>query len=109
MEDLACKHLALEFFIAIIENAPHLVDNKPEMIRKLIDCIFKMMISVDVEVDDTWMKPAEGFQDRDSEEDVEIDYVKLGRKQITKVLSLTEEEGLEEYILSLIYQTMQND
>lgn len=39
----------------------------------------------------------------DTAQEVKIDYVKLGRKHITKVISLTEEEGLQEYILQLIY------
>jgi hypothetical protein len=30
----------------------------------------------------------------DTAQEVKIDYVKLGRKHITKVISLTEEEGL---------------
>lgn len=66
--------------MCIIENAPHLLDNRNELIQKLVDCIFKLMLAVDADVDESWMKPAEGFQDRDSEQEVEIDYVKLGRK-----------------------------
>jgi len=32
LEDLVVKHSALEFFIAIIENAPHLLDNRAAMV-----------------------------------------------------------------------------
>lgn len=80
LEDLAVKNSSLEFFVTIVENAPHLLDSRTEMIQKLVDSIFKMMLAVEPEVDESWSKPAEGFQDRDSEQEVEIDYVKLGRK-----------------------------
>jgi hypothetical protein len=71
-------------FVELLEASPKMVDNRLDLLSTVADAIFKMMLQVEVDVDESWLRPREGFQDKDGklteEEGVEIDYVKLGRK-----------------------------
>ena len=101
LDDLGVKYLALEFYITILSSSSAHLLTDMDTFTKLVDCVFKMMLEVDVEVDESWNNPAEGFEDKDDDE-VEIDYVKLGNKMLTRLLGNTSIEGGLTYILSLV-------
>ncbi|MEE4248660.1 MAG: hypothetical protein V2I33_25055 [Kangiellaceae bacterium] len=61
IEDLGIKHGTIEFFITLIEQAPKLVDGRLDLLSKVTDCVFKMMLEVDSEVDESGLYPKEGF------------------------------------------------
>ncbi len=60
------------------------------------------MFGVDAEVEETWSRPHEGFDDKD-EETVDIDYVKLGRKLVSRFMYNGSGKDILPYLLSLIH------
>ena len=70
----------------LLENTDDLLENTPEITNGLLEKTFRMMLGVDIEVEESWSKPHEGFQDKE-DETTDIDYVKMGRNLISRILS----------------------
>ncbi|CAG9313658.1 unnamed protein product [Blepharisma stoltei] len=103
-ENLGIKHLSLEFIVALAGRLHKEFQEKKEIAVNLCTKIFQTMISIDEEVDPAWACPAEGFEEPDDEEEegVEIDYAKLGRKQLTSMIEGVGESFLLPTVLGLI-------
>jgi hypothetical protein len=100
-EDLAIENQTLEFMAVLLEHTTDILTEYPEAVKSLIEKTVKMMIKVDSEVEDTWYKPHEGFQDVE-DETIDIDYVKLGKKLIIRYLTNVEDKGAVPYLFQLL-------
>ena len=62
----------------MIERIPNIVKKDTELLKQLIELIFKLMIDIDEDIEESWMKPKEGFKDDgDGEDGVRIRGAKL--------------------------------
>lgn len=73
----AIRHQPVEFAVTIVERLPNLVKKDIETLKEMLDLIFKLMIDIDEDVEESWMKPKEGF--RAEEEEEEEDSVHFGK------------------------------
>lgn len=71
------RHQPVEFAVTVVERIPSLVKKDQETLKVLLDLIFKLMIDIDEDVDESWMKPKDGFKIEEEEE--EEDSVHFGK------------------------------
>lgn len=57
---------------------------------QLLDLIFKLMIDIDEDIDESWLKPKEGFKAEEEEE--EEDSVHFGKTCVDRLVSAIGEE-----------------
>ena len=99
--------------MTVIERVPSIVKKDSALLKELIEVIFKLMIDIESEIEQSWLKPKEGFKDSgaaDEDEDGE-DNVNFGKSCIDKIISAVGDE-LCLPILSVIVQesmAMEND
>jgi len=74
----------------VVERLPTLVKKDQETLRTLLDLIFKLMIDIDEDVEESWMRPREGFKIEEEEE--EEDSVHFGKVQVDRLVSCIGEE-----------------
>lgn len=55
--------------VSIIERIPSLVKKDEEFFKSLLDLIFKIMIDIDEDIDDSWLTPPEGYRLQDEDEE----------------------------------------
>ncbi len=84
------RHQPVEFFVTIVERIPAIVKKDIETLRQLMDLIFKLMIDIDEEIEDSWCKPKEGFKTDEDEED--DDAVAFGKTCVDRLVSSIGEE-----------------
>ena len=53
----------IEFFVTVIERIPSIVKKDKDLLKNLFELIFRLMIDIDKDIDQSWMKPKEGFRD----------------------------------------------
>jgi len=56
----------------------------------LLDLIFKMMIDIDEDIEESWMRPKEGFKSEEEEE--EEDSVHFGKNCVDRIVSSVGED-----------------
>lgn len=71
------RHQPIEFAVTVVERIPNLIKKDLETLKTLLDLVFKLMIDIDDEIEESWMKPKEGF--RIEEEEEEEDSVHFGK------------------------------
>ena len=76
--------------MTVVERLPSVVKKDIETLKALLDLIFKLMIDIDEEVDESWMKPKEGF--KPDEEEEEEDSVHFGKTCVDRLVSSIGEE-----------------
>ncbi len=76
--------------MTIIERSPSIVQKDLSTLRELLDAIFKLMIDIDNEIDNAWLKPKEGFKVEEDEED--DDSVAFGKTCVDRLVSAVGEE-----------------
>jgi len=81
----------IEFFVTVIERIPSIVKKNTELLSQLIEIVFKLMIDIDSDIEESWMKPAEGFKDNNDGEEGE-DNVSFGKTCIDKIISAVGDE-----------------
>lgn len=112
-QDLGLKSLILEFAVSISERIPRQIQKNLQLGTGLLKMIFEMMIAIDSDVDDSWKVPEEGFCEKDEEEEggVDIDYAKIGRKLVSRLIDSVGDKYLLQPCLSSIHQALsdQND
>ena len=69
-----------------MERVPSIVKKDEELLKALIELIFKLMVDIDEAIEDEWLKPKEGFNDGGQAEEGE-DNVSFGKSSIDKVIS----------------------
>ena len=72
----------------------------------MLDLIFKLMIDIDPDVDEGWMRPKEGF--RADEEEEEEDSVHFGKTCVDRLVSSVGEEIMLPLLSQLVQNTLAN-
>lgn len=81
------RQLPIEFFVTVIERIPSIAKKNIELLKSLIEIIFKLMIDIDDSIPESWQKPKEGFIDKE-EDDLNCDNnVDFGKGCIDKIIS----------------------
>ena len=55
--------------MTIIERKPAIAKKDELLIKDVLEQIFNLMIDIDPDIDNAWLKPKEGFAGEDEEED----------------------------------------
>lgn len=84
------RHQPVEFFVTVAERHPNVVKKDQEILMALLDLIFKLMIDIDADIDEQWLKPKEGFRTEEEEEDE--DAVHFGKTCVDRIVSSVGEE-----------------
>jgi hypothetical protein len=71
------RHQPVEFAVTVVERVPNLVKKDIETLKSLLDLVFKLMIDIDEDIEESWMRPKEGFKVEEEEE--EEDSVHFGK------------------------------
>ena len=53
----------------MVERKPSLMKKDEALTKDILEQVFKLMIDIDEDIDVSWMRPKEGFQGKDEEED----------------------------------------
>lgn len=51
----------LEFVVTIIERQPSIVKKDQNLLKDVLESIFKLMIDIDSDIEASWLSPKEGF------------------------------------------------
>ena len=73
----------------------------------MLDLIFKLMIDIDKDIEESWLKPKEGF--RADEEEEEEDSVHFGKTCVDRLVSSVGDEIMLPLLSQLVQTTLQND
>lgn len=111
---IACQDFAnasirqqpLEFVVTLIERKPSMVQKNVELLKDILEQIFKLMIDIDEDIEESWMKPAEGFQQDGDEEE---DHVAFGKNCVDRLVSSIGETIMLPLIGQLVMNTISND
>lgn len=97
----------IEFYVTCIERIPSIVKKDTELLKNLIQLIFRLMIDIDADIEETWLKPKEGF--KDNQDDGEEDNVNFGKGCIDKLISAVGDEICLPLLSQIVNETMTND
>lgn len=96
----------LEFVITLVERKPSFVQKNNDLLKDILESVFKLMIEIDSEIDQEWMRPKEGFtQDGDEEED----HVSFGKNCVDRLVSSIGDGIMLPLIGTLVMNTISND
>jgi hypothetical protein len=87
--DKICQQ-PIEFYVTCIERIPSIVKKNTALLTELIQLIFRLMIDVDADIEESWLSPKEGF--RDNNDDGDEDNVNFGKSSIDKLISAVGDE-----------------
>jgi hypothetical protein len=73
----------------------------------VLDVIFKLMIDIDPDIDESWLKPKEGF--KADEEEEEDDAVHFGKTCVDRLVSSIGEETMLPLLSQLVANTLANE
>lgn len=97
----------VEFYVTCIERIPSIVKKDTELLKSMIQLIFRLMIDIDADIEDSWLKPKEGF--KDNQDDGEEDNVNFGKGCIDKLISAVGDEICLPLLSQIVNETMTND
>lgn len=66
--DSNTKIESVESLVSVIERYPGLASEQ-NLLKSVVELVFKNMLEIEDEVEEEWMKPAEGFNDDLIEDD----------------------------------------
>jgi len=95
--------------VTCIERVPSIVKKDQELLKQLIELIFKLMMDIDADIEESWMKPKEGFRDNEDGGDGEEDNVNFGKGCIDKIISAVGDEICLPLLSIIVNNTMSND
>lgn len=101
----------LELYVTIVERVPNIVKKDTELLKQIIELIFKLMIDIDSDIEDSWLKPKEGFKDAgagDEDEEGE-DNVNFGKSCIDKIISAVGDELCLPILSEIVNNTLNNE
>jgi hypothetical protein len=101
------RHQPVEFFTTIAERIPSVLRKDEETLKNLLDLIFKIMIDIDEDIEESWMVPKEGF--KVDEEDEGEDSVHFGKGTIDKLVSCVGESITLPLLSQLVMNTVSNE
>lgn len=101
------RHQPVEFFVTVVERVPNVVKKDVETLKALLDLIFKLMIDIEEDIDESWMRPKEGFRADEEEEDE--DSVAFGKTCVDRLVSSIGDEVMLPLLSTLVQATLSND
>lgn len=105
--NLTIRHQPIEFFVTVIERQPSIVKKDVETLKAVLDVIFKLMIDIDSDIDESWMRPKEGF--KADEEEEEDDAVHFGKTCVDRLVASIGEEIMLPLLNMLVTNTLSNE
>jgi importin-5 len=90
-----------------MERVPAVAKKNAEFLKELIQLIFQLMIDIDEDIEEEWMRPKEGF--RDNENDGEEDNVNFGKGLIDKIISAVGDEKCLPILSEAVQGTLANE
>ena len=84
------RHQPLELFVTVVERIPAIVKKDVDTLKNILDLIFKIMIDIDSDIDESWCRPKEGFRQEEDEED--DDGVTFGKTCVDRLVASIGEE-----------------
>ena len=102
------RHQPLEFILTLIERAPSVVkkDKTYTVLKDILEQIFKIMIDIDEDIDEAWLKPKEGYTLEEEEDDTNV---KFGQSSVDRLVSCIGDEIMLPLIGQLVTSTMANE
>ena len=70
----------MEFVVSLIERQPSLAKKDNELLKDILDQIFRLMIDIDEDIEESWLRPKEGFQ-------LDEDNVNFGKTCVDRLVS----------------------
>lgn len=92
--------------MTVVERIPRVIKSDQETLRALLDLIFKLMIDIDEDIEESWMRPKEGF--KADEEEEEEDSVHFGKTCVDRLVSSIGEETMLPLLSTLVQNTLAN-
>ena len=77
------RHQPMEFVVTIIERKPSLAKKDDALIRDILELIFQLMIDIDEDIDNDWIRPREGFSGEEEDED----NVAFGKQAVDRLVA----------------------
>lgn len=111
-DDFANKQIRqqpIEFYVTVIERIPSIVKKNTELLKNLIEIIFKLMIDIEPDIEEEWMKPKEGFKDDLNDLEEGEDNVNFGKGCIDKIISAVGDEICLPLLSQIVNNTLSND
>ena len=84
------RHQPLELFVTVVERIPAIIKKDVDTLKNILDLIFKIMIDIDSDIDESWCRPKEGFRQEEDEED--DDGVTFGKTCVDRLVASIGEE-----------------
>jgi importin-5 len=100
------RQLPIEFYVTVIERIPSIVKKDTELLKMIIELIFRLMIDIDTEIEEDWLRPKEGFKDNEEDEE---DNVNFGKGCIDKIISAVGDEICLPLLSIIVNNTLSND
>ena len=101
------RHQPVEFFVTVVERLPAVVKKDQDTLKALLDLVFKLMIDIDSDIDELWMRPKEGFKADEEEEDE--DSVHFGKTCVDRLVSSIGDEIMLPLLSTLVQATLANN
>jgi len=102
----AIRQQPIEFYVTMIERLPNLVKKDEDLLQKILETIFQLMLSIDATIEDSWLNPPEGYKESG---DVEEDFVDFGKGCIDKIVSAVGDEVCLPKLSQAVQNLMGND
>mmetsp|Transcript_19732 Transcript_19732/g.24347 ORF Transcript_19732/g.24347 Transcript_19732/m.24347 type:complete len:213 (+) Transcript_19732:744-1382(+) len=99
------RHQPLEFVVTMIERKPSLIKKDEPLAKDVLERIFQLMIDIDEDIDESWMRPKEGFAGEDEEED----NVNFGKTAVDRLVAGVGDAHMLPLIGQLVQTTIAND
>mmetsp|Transcript_1961 Transcript_1961/g.2897 ORF Transcript_1961/g.2897 Transcript_1961/m.2897 type:complete len:525 (+) Transcript_1961:709-2283(+) len=98
----------VQFYVSIIERVPSIARKDTDMLNSLFQLIFQLMVDIDADIEESWLKPKDGFKDNEEGEEGE-DNVNFGKGCIDQLISAVGDEICLPMLSSIVNETMKND
>jgi len=76
------RHQPVEFLTTIAERQPSLLKDNEKYLKGMLDTVFKLMIDIDTEIEESWGNPKDPAQVK---EEVDEDTVVFGKEVIDRL------------------------
>ncbi len=97
----------VEFFVTMAERLPGAFKKEGGMLQTLLEKVFKLMIDIDDDIDEDWLRPKEGYQvDKDGEEE---DNVNFGKTCVDRLVAAIGDEKMLPMLADIVNKTLQVD
>lgn len=109
--DPLVRHQPLDFFVMTVERLPNICAKDDELLRRLFDLVFKLMIDIDSDIEESWMRPKEGFieEAEDGAGEGQSDNLHFGKSCIDNIVASVGDQKCLPHLSAIVNQLMAND